>query len=337
MQNWSYAGEKQIKWGEKDFYIVGEDDKTLYLLGDDNLIKSVCKQYFHKLIKESAIKKINHKGVRVEVIHAIEIINKADSEHLKVANDRNKVIQAFFKGDNYEKYGITNGTIRHWVKKYREAEKEYKVGFIGLIPSTRKSYDLKNKTSLNLLSYKTNLRINHQNKAIESNLKIRKVKKEIGPLDKIHMDYTLLDIDLYSCKTGGIIGRPWLTLLIDDYSKKVLSFYLSYEPPSDQSIIETIKDVCEKYERIPKKIVVNKSIVSKAAYLKSFLFNLGIDIEYVPPYQSNLKYQLIQSFNSMEEVIREKNKCLYKKDNIGWTLSDLHSYISNLVYQNIRF
>jgi putative transposase len=43
------------------------------------------------------------------------------------------------------------------------------------------------------------------------------------PLAIVHIDHTQLDIELRSSATGRLLGRPWATLLMDAYSRKILS------------------------------------------------------------------------------------------------------------------
>jgi putative transposase len=44
------------------------------------------------------------------------------------------------------------------------------------------------------------------------------------------VDHVQLDIKLL--RDDGSIGRPWLTIVIDDYSRAVAGYYLGFEPPS---------------------------------------------------------------------------------------------------------
>lgn len=43
----------------------------------------------------------------------------------------------------------------------------------------------------------------------------------------VHMDHTELDIELVSLKNGKSLGRPWLSLAIDAFTRRILGFYLS--------------------------------------------------------------------------------------------------------------
>ena len=43
-------------------------------------------------------------------------------------------------------------------------------------------------------------------------------------------DHTLLDIYVIDCK--GLLKRPWLTIIMDDYSRVIAGYYMSFDAPS---------------------------------------------------------------------------------------------------------
>lgn len=54
-------------------------------------------------------------------------------------------------------------------------------------------------------------------------------------------DDTELDIFLICDFTGVVLGRAWLTWIIDVYSSMILGFDVSYEPPGSYSLVNTIR------------------------------------------------------------------------------------------------
>lgn len=56
------------------------------------------------------------------------------------------------------------------------------------------------------------------------------------PLSLVQIDHTLVDVIVVDSATRAPIRRPWLTLAIDVYSRCVVGFYLSLEPPSATSV-----------------------------------------------------------------------------------------------------
>lgn len=56
------------------------------------------------------------------------------------------------------------------------------------------------------------------------------------PLALVQIDHTLVDVIVVDSVTRAPIRRPWLTLAIDVYSRCVVGFHLSLEPPSATSV-----------------------------------------------------------------------------------------------------
>jgi len=55
------------------------------------------------------------------------------------------------------------------------------------------------------------------------------------PLAYVQIDHTLLDIILVDEETRRVIGRAWLTIAIDVFSRMVCGFYVSLDPPGAHS------------------------------------------------------------------------------------------------------
>lgn len=56
------------------------------------------------------------------------------------------------------------------------------------------------------------------------------------PLERVQIDHTLADLIIVDRQTRRAISRPWLTLVIDVFSRMVLGFFLSLERPSVTSV-----------------------------------------------------------------------------------------------------
>jgi transposase InsO family protein len=91
------------------------------------------------------------------------------------------------------------------------------------------------------------------------------------PFEIVHIDHTELDIELICSQTGKNLGRPWLTLIIDAYSRRCLGFYLSFDPPSYRSCMMAIRDMVRRYHRFPQIIVVDGGLDFSSVYFRSLL------------------------------------------------------------------
>jgi putative transposase len=91
------------------------------------------------------------------------------------------------------------------------------------------------------------------------------------PFELAHIDHTELDIELICSKTKKNLGRPWLTLLIDAFSRRVLSFYLTFDPPSYRSCMMAIRECVKKFSRMPKTIIVDSGKDFQSVYFDTLL------------------------------------------------------------------
>lgn len=60
-------------------------------------------------------------------------------------------------------------------------------------------------------------------------------------LERVEVDHTPLDVFALNPETGLADGRPFLTVLLDHYSKMPLGFSLSFEPPSELSVMRALR------------------------------------------------------------------------------------------------
>jgi putative transposase len=60
--------------------------------------------------------------------------------------------------------------------------------------------------------------------------------KTMAPLHLVQIDHTLVDIQLADEHLRAVLGRPWLTLVLDVHTRSVLGLYVSLDPPSSVSV-----------------------------------------------------------------------------------------------------
>lgn len=81
-----------------------------------------------------------------------------------------------------------------------------------------------------------------------------------------HVDHTQLEIELSSTVTDQALGRPWLTLLIDSFSRFVFAFWLSFENPSYRSVMMVMRRCVERFSRVPQVVVVDQGAEFNSTY-----------------------------------------------------------------------
>lgn len=91
------------------------------------------------------------------------------------------------------------------------------------------------------------------------------------PFDIAHIDHTQLDIQLGDRLFGITYERPWLSVMLDAYSRKVLAFWISFDPPSYHSCMMLIKRCVQQHGRIPRVIVFDGGSEFDSVYLETLL------------------------------------------------------------------
>ncbi|MBI3218549.1 MAG: transposase [Bacteroidetes bacterium] len=72
--------------------------------------------------------------------------------------------------------------------------------------------------------------------AKKSSPKVDHFPDGIFPLSSVQIDHTPVDVIVVDEVQRKPIGRPWITLAIDTYSRMVIGFYLGFEKPSAMSV-----------------------------------------------------------------------------------------------------
>lgn len=94
------------------------------------------------------------------------------------------------------------------------------------------------------------------------------------PFEVGHIDHTELDIQLVDSRTGANLGCPWLTILMDAYTRLILAFFLTFDPPSYRSCMAVIRSSVRRHGRIPKTIVVDQGSDFESLYFEALLARL---------------------------------------------------------------
>ncbi len=86
------------------------------------------------------------------------------------------------------------------------------------------------------------------------------------PLSVIQIDHTPLDITVVDEEFRLAIGRPWITVAIDVYSRMVASYYISMERPSSLSV----------------GLCISKAVLPKESYIAELNLNTNWPIMGIP-------------------------------------------------------
>jgi transposase InsO family protein len=92
------------------------------------------------------------------------------------------------------------------------------------------------------------------------------------------LDHTELDIELVSSVTGQPLGRPWATLLLDAYSRRILAVYVTYDAPSYRSAMMALRLCVQRHQRLPQEFVVDRGPEFGSVYFETLLAQFLEDI-----------------------------------------------------------
>lgn len=104
----------------------------------------------------------------------------------------------------------------------------------------------------------------------------------VRPFQFVHMDHTQLDIEVVSSRTGKNLGRPWLSLAVDSYTRRILGFYLSFDAPSYRSNMMLLRDIVRRFRRLPQMLVVDNGADFRSDNFSLFAKTMGIHLRYRP-------------------------------------------------------
>jgi putative transposase len=187
------------------------------------------------------------------------------------------------------------------------------------------------------------------------------------PLERVQFDHTRMDMLVVDTKTRLPLGRPWLTTLIDVYTKMLLGMYISFTPPSYLAVMQclihairpktyirnlypSIKHSWPAYG-IPELITVDNA---KEFYCKDFrdaCLQLGVEVEYAPRRAAWYKGSMERFYGTTNEQLWHEmpgttfSNVLDKKDydpskhaviSLDATLAVAHIWIVDIYHQKVH-
>jgi putative transposase len=167
------------------------------------------------------------------------------------------------------------------------------------------------------------------------------------PLAIAHIDHTQLDIELRSSATGRLLGRPWATLLIDAYSRRILAVYLTFDAPSYRSCMMALRSCVSRFGRFPQTLVVDGGKEFHSVYFDTLLARyhclkktrpggkprFGSVIERLfGTTNTEFIFNLLGNTQAAKQV-RQLTKAINPKRQAVWTLGDLYVFLKEWAYQ----
>lgn len=166
----------------------------------------------------------------------------------------------------------------------------------------------------------------------------------------VHIDHTELDIQLKV--NGETTMRPWLTLMVDAYSRRVLAFYLTFDAPSFRSCMMVLRECVKRYNRLPTNIVVDGGKEFSSIYFESLLAMYRVNKKQRPPAKgrfgnvverlfgisNSLLIHNLQGNTQIMKNVRQVTKSVNPKNHAVWTIENLTALFDDWlgdVYDNM--
>lgn len=143
------------------------------------------------------------------------------------------------------------------------------------------------------------------------------------PLERAEIDHTPLDLFVVDDKTRLPLGRPWLTVCIDDYTRCILGIHIGFEPPSYLTVSK-----CLRQAFLPKanlnadfpniknawnahgvmgQLVVDNGLEFHSKSLENACYSLGMEIHYAPRKVAWFKGKVERFQGSLNRAISHGN------------------------------
>jgi transposase InsO family protein len=166
------------------------------------------------------------------------------------------------------------------------------------------------------------------------------------PFEIAHMDHTELDVECVTA-SGQSLGRPWMTLLTDAYSRRTLAFCLTFDPPSYRSCMMVLRECVRRFGRFPQILVVDGGREFQSTYFEALLARYECTKKTRPP--ANPRFgsilermfgvantQFIHNLRGNTQItrsVRQVTKTVNPKSLATWPLAHLHTKLSEYLYE----
>lgn len=91
------------------------------------------------------------------------------------------------------------------------------------------------------------------------------------PFEIAHIDHTTIDLQFVGSRYGENLGKAWLTVMIDAFTRMNVAWVIHFEEPSYRSCMRVIRDCIRRNGRIARYIVVDGGSEFKSIYFEKLL------------------------------------------------------------------
>ena len=158
------------------------------------------------------------------------------------------------------------------------------------------------------------------------------------PFEIAHIDHTQLDVEIVCSRTGHALGRPWLTLVTDAFSRRVLAVFVTFDSPSYRSCMMALRECVRRHAHLPDVVVVDGGREFNSVFFEALLARYECTKKTRPPAKARFgsvverlfgtaNTQLIHNLKGNTQIrrnVRQVTKSVDPKGQAVWQLSDLY-------------
>jgi transposase InsO family protein len=167
------------------------------------------------------------------------------------------------------------------------------------------------------------------------------------PFEIAHIDHTELDVESVCGRTGRGLGRTWLTLLTDAFSRRILALYLTFDPPSYRSCMMVLRECVRRHSRLPQIIVVDGGREFQSTYFETLLARYELIKKTRPPAKPRFgsvcerlfgtaNTQFIHNLQGNTQLmvrVRQVTQSVNPKGQAIWPFEELYRRLTEYAYE----
>lgn len=122
------------------------------------------------------------------------------------------------------------------------------------------------------------------------------------------IDHCQLDILVVDLESGRVLGRPWLTLVLDTYSRAVMGYHLSLKTPNSRIVCLALRHAILKKPfpewltgGIPEKFHLDRGPDFTSNHLEQVAADLGIKLSFATAYLARAKGKVERFFETLND------------------------------------
>lgn len=93
--------------------------------------------------------------------------------------------------------------------------------------------------------------------------------------DLAHIDHTQIDLQMVDESNGANMGKAWLTVMIDAFTRMILAWVILFDEPSYRSCMLVARDCVRRHGRFPKTVISDQGAEFKSRYYETMLAHMA--------------------------------------------------------------